>query len=197
MSWPLQPAICSLGLDPLSLRLVRSPSSGQYRLGICSGCTTLYYTPMRTAAPVRLDCFLLLTAVWIMLLSCLGYEQIRLQYITGVLGLASMRALYGLCGYLSMSIHVCMWQEMGSHLICILQGIMHIQVVALVTQPEQIRSDESNTFHFVFSTALIERQRGLQHGKASPRKLKRVLPGTKEEALSILQFAPECELPDC
>ena len=97
----------------------------------------------------------------------------------------------------TVSIYVCIWQEMSSHLICFLQGIMHIQVVALVTQPEHVRSDESNAFHFVFSTALLKRQRDLQHGDASSRKLKRVLPATKEEALSILQFAPECELPNC
>ena len=98
--------------------------------------------------------------------------------------------------YAPMSTHVYMWRETSSDLMCLLQGVMHIQVVALVTQPEHVRSDESNTFHFVFSTALDEKQRGLQHGKAASRKLKRVLPGTKEEALSTLQFAPESGLPD-
>ena len=58
--------------------------------------------------------------------------------------------------YAPMSTHAYMWRETSSHLMCLLQGVMHIQVVALVTQPEHVRSDESNTFHFVFSTALDE-----------------------------------------
>ena len=63
---------------------------------------------------------------------------------------------------------------------------MHVEVVAVVTKPEQVRSDVTNTFHFVFST---------EESKSSqPKKLKRVLPGTREEAMSILQFAPQDEL---
>ena len=65
---------------------------------------------------------------------------------------------------------------------------MHVEVVAVVTKPEHIRSDVTNTFHFVFSTD------SSQPGKSAPNKLKRVLPGTREEALSILQFAPQDEL---
>ncbi len=66
------------------------------------------------------------------------------------------------------------------------QGVMHVEVVAVVTKPEQVRSDVTNTFHFVFST---------EESKSSqPKKLKRVLPGTREEAMSILQFAPQDEL---
>ena len=114
------------------------------------------------------------------------------------MGLATLRTLHvKSTTHVPMSSHVNVWQETGSHLMCLLQGIMHIQVVALVTQPEHVRSDESNTFHFVFSTASNERQRVSHCGKAPPRKLKRVLPGTKEEALSILQFAPESGLSDC
>lgn len=79
-----------------------------------------------------------------------------------------------------------------------LQGVMHVEVVAMVTQPEQVRSDVTNTFHFVFSTTLDEASSGSKHGhgQGHPRKLKRVLPGTREEALSILQFAPESDLQD-
>ena len=75
---------------------------------------------------------------------------------------------------------------------------MHVEVVAMVTQPEQVRSDVTNTFHFVFSTTLDEASSDLKHGhgQGHPRKLKRVLPGTREEALSILQFAPESDLQD-
>ena len=81
---------------------------------------------------------------------------------------------------------------------CNLQGVMHVEVVAMVTQPEQVRSDVTNTFHFVFSTTLEEAPSGSKHGhgQGHPRKLKRVLPGTREEALSILQFAPESDLKD-
>lgn len=67
-----------------------------------------------------------------------------------------------------------------------LQGVMHVEVLAVVTKPEQVRSNVTNTFHFVFSTEKL--------GSAQSKKLKRVLPGTREEALSILQFAPRDEL---
>ena len=70
---------------------------------------------------------------------------------------------------------------------------MHVEVVAVVTKPEQVRSDVTNTFHFVFNTRLSEEADSSQPGMSAPKKLKRVLPGTQEEALSILQFAPQEE----
>ena len=71
---------------------------------------------------------------------------------------------------------------------------MHVEVVAVVTKPEQVKSDVTNTFHFVFNTRLNEGVDSSQPGRKAPKKLKRVLPGTREEALSILQFAPQDEL---
>ena len=73
-------------------------------------------------------------------------------------------------------------------LVRILQGVMHVEVVAVVTKPEQIRSDVTNTFiHFVLSTDVSDSS---QTGKSAPEKLKRVLLGTREEVLRMLQFAP-------
>lgn len=36
----------------------------------------------------------------------------------------------------------------------VMQGVMHVQVVAMVTKPEQVRSDDTNTFHLIFNTKL-------------------------------------------
>ncbi len=76
----------------------------------------------------------------------------------------------------------------------VMQGVMHVQVVAMVTKPEQVRSDESNAFHLIFNTKLDVECATSQPGRSAPSKLKRVLPGTREEAMSILQFAPQDEL---
>ena len=64
-----------------------------------------------------------------------------------------------------------------------MQGIMHVEVVAMVTQPEQVASNVTNTFHFVFSTALAP-------GGAC-KGLKRVLPATADEARTIQPFFAE------
>ena len=58
-----------------------------------------------------------------------------------------------------------------------MQGFMHVEVVAMVTRPEQVMSSISNTFHFVFSV------------DSSSRKLKGVLPASAEEAKRMLQAA--------
>lgn len=60
---------------------------------------------------------------------------------------------------------------------------MHVEVVAMVTRPEQVMSSLSNTFHFVFSV----------DSSSSSRKLKRVLPATAEEAKRMLQAASSDE----
>lgn len=57
------------------------------------------------------------------------------------------------------------------------QGFMHVEVVATVTRPEQVMSNITNTFHFVFCV------------DSTSKKLKRVLPATTEEANSMLQAA--------
>ena len=56
---------------------------------------------------------------------------------------------------------------------------MHVEVVAMVTQPEQVASNVTNTFHFVFSTVL---------GPHACKGLKTVLPATADEANSIHGF---------
>ncbi|CAL8466765.1 g6301 [Coccomyxa elongata] len=61
------------------------------------------------------------------------------------------------------------------------QGFMHVEVVAMVTRPEQVMSNITNTFHLVFCV------------DSSRKKLKKVLPATAEEARKMLQAASDDE----
>lgn len=62
-----------------------------------------------------------------------------------------------------------------------MQGFMHVEVVAMVTRPEQVMSSITNTFHLVFCV------------DSSRKKLKKVLPATAEEARKMLQAASDDE----
>lgn len=52
---------------------------------------------------------------------------------------------------------------------------IHVEVVAMVTRPEAVASDVTNTFHFSYRVD-------------GCRPLKRVLPATADEAISIRSF---------
>ena len=59
-----------------------------------------------------------------------------------------------------------------------------MQVTALVTQPERIASNISNTFEFIFEVTLA------QHHEGGRQVLKRVLPSTEEQAMQLLAHFP-------
>ena len=65
------------------------------------------------------------------------------------------------------------------------QGRMHVQVTALVCQPERVASNVSNTFEFVFEVSI-----GEQAGAPKLGVLKRVLPSTEEEAKQLWTHYP-------
>ena len=68
-----------------------------------------------------------------------------------------------------------------------------MEVVASVAQPERVTSNVSNMLTFVFevSQAHVTDTDAHKDSKgASPRKVKRVLPATKEEAQKVYQFCP-------
>ena len=62
---------------------------------------------------------------------------------------------------------------------------MHVQVRALVTQPERVASNITNTFEFVFDVSSAK-----EDGSTSRRVLKRVLPSTEEEAQQLWSHFP-------
>ncbi|KAL3154228.1 hypothetical protein ABBQ32_013731 [Trebouxia sp. C0010 RCD-2024] len=71
---------------------------------------------------------------------------------------------------------------------------IHTEVVASVAQPEQVTSDVSNMLTFVFEVSqdhvadLDDKKDG---EAATPRKVKRVLPASSEEAQKLHQFFPQ------
>lgn len=66
----------------------------------------------------------------------------------------------------------------GSLLVGSIQGSIHVEVVAMVTRPETVISNVTNTFHFEFSVAM---------GPDGCKQLKKVLPATVEEANQMLK----------
>lgn len=72
-----------------------------------------------------------------------------------------------------------------------LQVTIHTEVVASVAQPEQVTSAVSNMLTFVFEVSQ-EHVADLDAMKdAPPRKVKRVLPASPEEAQKLHQFFPQ------
>lgn len=59
------------------------------------------------------------------------------------------------------------------------QGSIHVEVVAMVTRPETVVSNVTNTFHFEFSVSM---------GETGCKQLKKVLPATAEEAKRMLKI---------
>ncbi len=84
------------------------------------------------------------------------------------------------------------------------QAVVHVQVVASVSQPEFVKSDITNTFVFVFEVDVLQLSRGVyvcasrgggdgavsQSPAHTPAGLKRILPATAEEASLLASFHP-------
>ncbi len=73
------------------------------------------------------------------------------------------------------------------------QATIYAEVVASVAQPEQVTSNVSNMLTFVFEVSqdhVADTDARKDSTAASPRKVKRVLPATNEEAQKVYQFFP-------
>ena len=74
-----------------------------------------------------------------------------------------------------------------------MQATVFAEVVASVTQPERVTSNVSNKLTFVFEVSqkhVADTDARKGSTGASPRRIKRVLPATEEEAQKIYQFYP-------
>lgn len=75
-----------------------------------------------------------------------------------------------------------------------LQVTIHTEVVASVAQPEKVTSDVSNMLTFVFEVSqdhVADLDAKKDGEAATPRKVKRVLPASPEEAQKLHQFFPK------
>lgn len=70
-----------------------------------------------------------------------------------------------------------------------MQGLIHAEVIAYITQPEKVVSNVSNTFNFVFA---VDPSESTSLPEVS-RQLKRVVPSTPAEAQSIQRYYPGTE----
>ena len=70
-----------------------------------------------------------------------------------------------------------------------MQGFIHVEVVATVTQPELVQSHQTNTFYMIFK-ANIDPSGGSQADAKPAKVLKSVLPATAEEARLLWDFYP-------
>ena len=70
-----------------------------------------------------------------------------------------------------------------------IQGFIHVEVVATVTQPELVESHQTNTFYMIFK-ASIDPSGGSQADAKPAKVLKCVLPATAEEARLLWDFYP-------
>lgn len=68
-----------------------------------------------------------------------------------------------------------------------MQGLIHVEVVATVTQPELVQSHQTNTFYMIFQ-ANIDPSGGSQAVAKPAKVLKSVLPATAEEARLLWDF---------
>lgn len=66
-------------------------------------------------------------------------------------------------------------------------GLIHVEVVATVTQPELVQSHQTNTFYMIFQ-ANIDPSGGSQAVAKPAKVLKSVLPATAEEARLLWDF---------
>lgn len=69
-----------------------------------------------------------------------------------------------------------------------MQATIYTEVVASVAQPEEVTSNVSNMLTFVFQVSqdhVADVDARTRSAAASPRKVKRVLPATNEEAQKL------------
>lgn len=80
--------------------------------------------------------------------------------------------------------------------VCHVQATINAEIVVSVTQPERVTSNVSNKLTFVFEVSqdhVADTDAREGSSAASPRKIKRVLPATDEEAQKVYQFFPAKE----
>ena len=68
-----------------------------------------------------------------------------------------------------------------------MQTTIHTEVVASIAKPEQVVSNVSNMFTFIFEVERPHVDSKESDGTSSPR-VKRVLPATEEEVQKISQY---------
>ena len=84
-----------------------------------------------------------------------------------------------------------LYRSCVTEVLFVVQATIYTEVVASVAQPEQVTSNVSNMLTFVFEVsqdhvADVDARQG--SAAASPRKVKRVLPATNEEAQKLYPF---------